>query len=52
MVDRANSMSYPYLHDPEQTIAHATEHRGPEFYLIDSSFTIIYRGRMDDSPRS
>ena len=52
MVDRANSMSYPYLHDPEQTIAHAYgAQRTPEFYLIDSSFTIIYRGRMDDSPR-
>ena len=52
MVDRANSMSYPYLHDSEQIIAHAYgAQRTPEFYLLDSSSKIVYRGRMDDSPR-
>ena len=52
MVNRAKSMSYPYLHDPEQTIAHAYgAQRTPEFYLLDVSSKIIYRGRMDDSPR-
>ncbi|DAC25562.1 MAG TPA: thioredoxin family protein [Candidatus Thalassarchaeaceae archaeon] len=52
MVDRAESMSYPYLHDSDQTIAHAYgAQRTPEFYLLDGSSKIIYRGRMDDSPR-
>lgn len=52
MVDRAQSMSYPYLHDPEQIIAHAYgAQRTPEFYLMNASSKIIYRGRMDDSPR-
>ena len=25
--------------------------RTPEFYLIDSSGSVVYRGRLDDSPR-
>ncbi len=52
MVDRAESMSYPYLHDSEQIIAHAYgAQRTPEFYLLDASSKVVYRGRMDDSPR-
>ncbi len=53
MVARANSMSYPYLHDSDQMVAHAYgAQRTPEFYLLDGSSRIIYRGRMDDSPRN
>ena len=53
MIERAKSMSYPYLHDAEQKIAHAYgAQRTPEFYLLDASSKIIYRGRMDDSPRN
>lgn len=53
MVKRANKgMSYPYLHDQDQTVATSYgAERTPEFYLISESGTVIYRGRMDDSPR-
>ena len=53
MVKRASrGMSYPYLHDEDQTVAvsYGAE-RTPEFYLVSSSGTVVYRGRMDDSPR-
>ena len=53
MVKRAErGMSYPYLHDESQEIAisYGAE-RTPEFYLLDSDKTVVYRGRMDDSPR-
>ena len=54
MVKRAGrGMSYSYLHDESQTIAHAYgAERTPEFYLLDSSGDVVYRGRMDDSPRN
>ncbi len=52
MIIRAGEMSYPYLHDFDQTIAHAYgAERTPEFYLIDGKGIIVYRGRLDDSPR-
>ena len=45
-------MSYPYLHDATQDVAHAYDaKRTPEFFLFDSELKLIYRGRMDDSPR-
>ena len=45
-------MSYPYLHDETQEIAKSYgAERTPEFYLLDSNKIVIYRGRMDDSPR-
>jgi len=53
MVKRASrGMSYPYLHDEDQTVAvsYGAE-RTPEFYLVSSSGKVVYRGRMDDSPR-
>ena len=53
MVKRASKgMSYAYLHDADQSIAtiYGAE-RTPEFYLIDSSGIVVYRGRLDDSPR-
>ncbi|MBQ60362.1 MAG: thioredoxin family protein [Euryarchaeota archaeon] len=52
METRAQSMSYPYLHDATQDVAHAYDaKRTPEFFLFDSELKLIYRGRMDDSPR-
>ncbi len=53
MVKRAQrGMTYPYLHDDDQTVAisYGAE-RTPEFYLVSSSGVVVYRGRMDDSPR-
>jgi len=53
MVKRASrGMSYPYLHDEDQKVAvsYGAE-RTPEFYLVSASGTVVYRGRMDDSPR-
>ena len=53
MVKRASrGMSYSYLHDVSQDTARAYgAERTPEFYLIDSSGSVVYRGRLDDSPR-
>jgi len=53
MVKRANKgMTYPYLHDPSQEVALAYgAERTPEFYLLDSDSVVVYRGRLDDSPR-
>ena len=53
MVKRANKgMTYPYLHDSSQEVAlsYAAE-RTPEFYLLNSDSLVVYRGRLDDSPR-
>ena len=53
MVKRAKrGMSYPYLHDSSQEVAlsYGAE-RTPEFYLINSDSKVVYRGRLDDSPR-
>ena len=54
MVKRAGKgMSYAYLHDEPQAIAHAYgAERTPESYLLDSNGAVVYRGRMDDSPRN
>ena len=48
----SRGMTYPYLHDASQEVAisYGAE-RTPEFYLMDSEFQVVYRGRMDDSPR-
>ena len=53
MVKRANKgMTYPYLHDSSQEVAlsYGAE-RTPEFYLLNSDSLVVYRGRLDDSPR-
>ena len=53
MVKRANrGMTYAYLHDPSQEVAlsYGAE-RTPEFYLLNSDSMVVYRGRLDDSPR-
>ncbi len=53
MVKRASKgMSYAYLHDADQSIAtlYGAE-RTPEFYLINAAGNVVYRGRLDDSPR-
>tara|TARA_Y100001970_G_scaffold212330_1_gene259310 strand:+ start:22463 stop:23017 length:555 start_codon:yes stop_codon:yes gene_type:complete len=53
MVKRAGKgMSYSYLHDESQEIAHSYgAERTPEFYLLDAFGKVVYRGRLDDSPR-
>ena len=45
-------MPYPYLHDSEQDIARAYgAKRTPEFFLFGADRGLVYKGRMDDSPR-
>ena len=53
MVKRASKgMSYAYLHDADQSIATIYgAQRTPEFYLINPAGNVVYRGRLDDSPR-
>jgi peroxiredoxin len=53
MVKRASKgMSYAYLHDADQSIATIYgAKRTPEFYLINTLGNVVYRGRLDDSPR-
>ena len=52
MIKRAETMSYPYLHDASQEVARAWgAERTPEFYLINGQGRITYRGRLDDSPK-
>ena len=53
MVKRANKgMTYSYLHDSSQEVALAYgAERTPEFYLLNSDSIVVYRGRLDDSPR-
>ncbi len=53
MKKRANSgMSYAYLVDDTQDIAKKYGAlRTPEFYLLDKDSRVVYRGRLDDSPR-
>ena len=52
MIIRARDMTYPYLHDSDQKIARAYgAERTPEFFLIDGNGIIVYRGRLDDSPK-
>nr|AIE99647.1 redoxin domain-containing protein [uncultured marine group II/III euryarchaeote KM3_115_A12] len=51
MVKRADTMSYPYLHDASQLIASSWgAERTPEFYLLAGDGTVTYRGRLDNSP--
>ena len=53
MVKRAEKgMPYPYLYDETQEIAHAYgAKRTPEFFLFNGNGNLVYRGRMDDSPK-
>ena len=49
----ARGMPYSYLHDETQDVAKEWgAERTPEFYLLDSNKIVIYRGRMDDSPKN
>lgn len=54
MVNRANKgMPYPYLHDEDQSVA--TEYgakRTPEFFFFNKDKSLVYKGRMDDSPKN
>ena len=44
--------TWPYLHDESQAVAAAWgAERTPEVYLLDSNGIVVYRGRIDDSPR-
>ncbi len=46
-------MPYPYLYDETQEIAKEWgAERTPEFYLLNKNKIIVYRGRLDDSPRN
>tara|TARA_B100001093_G_scaffold162960_1_gene155339 strand:+ start:6698 stop:7261 length:564 start_codon:yes stop_codon:yes gene_type:complete len=52
MQKRATGMSYPYLHDEQQDVAHAYgAMRTPEFFLFNADLVLVYSGRMDDSPQ-
>ena len=53
MVKRSQrGMTYPYLHDEDQMVATSYgAERTPEFCLVSSTGVVVYRGRMDDSPR-
>lgn len=49
----SRGMPYPYLHDETQQVAKDWgAERTPEFYLIDQNKVVIYRGRMDNSPKN
>ncbi len=54
MVKRADKgMPYPYLHDESQEVAlEWGAKRTPEFYLLNGEGVVVYRGRMDNSPRN
>ena len=44
---------YPYLHDESQEVATAWgAKRTPEFYLMNGEGVVVYRGRLDNSPRN
>ena len=54
MVKRADKgMPYPYLHDEDQSIASQyVAKRTPEFFLFNKDKSLVYKGRMDDSPKN
>ena len=54
MVKRADKdMPYPYLHDASQEVALSWgAKRTPEFYLLNGEGVVVYRGRLDNSPRN
>jgi peroxiredoxin len=46
-------MPYPYLFDETQIVAETFDaKRTPEFFLFDGDGRLVYKGRMDDSPRN
>lgn len=54
MKEKAQAMSlpYPYLYDESQQVAKMFDAAcTPEFYLFDSSLTLVYHGTINDSPR-
>tara|TARA_B100001094_G_C18188306_1_gene805388 strand:+ start:2180 stop:2713 length:534 start_codon:yes stop_codon:yes gene_type:complete len=49
----AKGMPYPYLYDETQEVALAWgAKRTPEFYLLNGEGVVVYRGRLDNSPRN
>ena len=53
MVKRGEvGLPYAYLFDESQEVATAWgAERTPEFYLLNGDRRVVYRGRMDDSPK-
>ena len=50
--DMNNFDELNYLYDETQEVAHSYgAKRTPEFFLFNSENVLVYRGRMDDSPR-
>jgi peroxiredoxin len=52
MVGHANEEGFPcdYLHDPEQTVAHALgSERTPEVFVFDRDRRLVYHGAIDDN---
>ncbi len=48
---RAQGYSMPYLKDPEGVVARAFgASRTPHVFLFDAEGSLVYRGRIDDSP--
>ena len=46
-------MPYPYLYDETQEVALTWgAKRTPEFYLLNGEGEVVYRGRLDNSPRN
>ena len=46
-------LPYPYLYDETQEVALAWgAKRTPEFYLLNGEGEVVYRGRLDNSPRN
>ena len=49
----SKGMPYPYLYDETQEVALAWgAKRTPEFYLLNGEGEVVYRGRLDNSPRN
>lgn len=47
---RDHGWTFPYLHDPSQSVAHAFNAAcTPDFFLFDHSHALAYRGQLDPS---
>ncbi len=52
MIERAEAQrfSFDYLHDPDQTLAHALgSERTPEVFVFDRDRRLVYHGAVDDN---
>lgn len=49
----SKGIPYPFLIDSDQSVSASWgAERTPEFYLINNERNVIYRGRLDDSPKN